>query len=919
MKNRIAARLFAAESGPVLIGRFEVLESAGSGGMGVVYRAWDPTLNREVALKVLHPEVVAEDVDRGRLMREAQALAKLSHPNVVQLFEVGEHDGGFFLAMEYVDGVPLRHWQLAAKRSWRELVSVYVQAGHGLAAAHAVGLVHRDFKPSNVIVGNDGRVRVADFGLARGPGLHPPSPGSPTTRPSPTTATSTDDRVRAGTPAYMSPEQSRGEPTDPRSDQFSFCLSLWEALFGNWPRPGTEAARDSGGSRAESPHASGAVQRRLRATLSRGLRESPDERWPNMKALLETLERLEERRWLVGGGAFAAGVVGVLVWSWGRPDELRWCDRLEATMPRWRDDDMSRLQAAAERFDSRGSAVLASATNETLVSLSERWRTVAESVCEGGGEPAAPSAVGTCLALAARRMEQVGAALRDVPDGLLVVHETLALSIPPERCEHGPGHVASDAGADLPEDAIVALVQARVLGASGREAEALQAYAELEERLPERGSLAAQIELGRGESYERTGDSQAARLHLDRALEHAMAVGDHAAALSAYAIRARIELVEQQASAARHFVGSCLQLLQEVEQPIERAECMAYEALAAPELDVAMALRLLDDALAARRARYGEAHPSESPLRRLIAHVYAQQGDGAAARRIYEEELRRHRVAFGARHPTSLDLDFDLALLDQEQGRYDDAMRRLEEVSEGFEAIYGDTPRLAEPLMVMAMVEAAQGNVAQAVARADRAAELQAELPLDHPESGSALTLAAAIAQAGGDLPRALEAYERLAALRGARATSEQTLVWHNVAYYRCVLSSCERATEALDRVDRQTLSDSGASVRLNVDIVYGLVALSQGDDVYARNYAERVLRGLDEEGVVEPKAFEAEALWILARAARLTGDEQAALQHAVAGLRAAEGLDATIDVLRRLDEDLYARAELVLRDAAIP
>ena len=364
--------------------------------------------------------------------------------------------------------------------------------------------------------------------------------------------------------------------------------------------------------------------------------------------------------------------------------------------------------------------------------------------------------------------------------------------------------------------------------------------------------------------------------------------------------------------AARHTIA-------EVEQPIERAECMAYEALAAPELDVAMALRLLDDALAARRARYGEAHPSESPLRRLIAHVYAQQGDGAAARRIYEEELRRHRVAFGARHPTSLDLDFDLALLDQEQGRYDDAMRRLEEVSEGFEAIYGDTPRLAEPLMVMAMVEAAQGNVAQAVARADRAAELQAELPLDHPESGSALTLAAAIAQAGGDLPRALEAYERLAALRGARATSEQTLVWHNVAYYRCVLSSCERATEALDRVDRQTLSDSGASVRLNVDIVYGLVALSQGDDVYARNYAERVLRGLDEEGVVEPKAFEAEALWILARAARLTGDEQAALQHAVAGLRAAEGLDATIDVLRRLDEDLYARAELVLRDAAIP
>src|SRR5690606_10225801 len=218
---------------------------------------------RKIAIKLLRPSARSSakfERRRARLIREAQALARLSHPNVVPVYEVGMFEDRVFLAMEFVEGLTMRRWLRRSQRSWKDILDKYIQAGRGLAAAHAADIVHRDFKPDNVLVGHDGRVRVLDFGLATpvpdpiATGRYPTieeqqlarertgririkqerSGKRPPTGPNPLTESAasliTAHGKVMGTPAYMSPEQSHGEPIDARADQFSFCIALWEAL-----------------------------------------------------------------------------------------------------------------------------------------------------------------------------------------------------------------------------------------------------------------------------------------------------------------------------------------------------------------------------------------------------------------------------------------------------------------------------------------------------------------------------------------------------------------------------------------------------------------------------------------------------------------------------------------------------------------
>ncbi|MFY0539183.1 serine/threonine-protein kinase [Nannocystis pusilla] len=236
MSRRIAWRLFGEASETVKIGRFRVGETLGQGGMGVVYAADDEQLDRRVALKVIRPEVVARAPgEHGRLLREARALARLSHPNVVQVFEVGEHEGVVFIVMELVPGTTMAHWLVGAPRQSEDILRRFVEAAHGLAAAHRAGIVHRDFKPANALVGEDGRVRIVDFGLARGERLAERTVTTTSgSEDSASSATATTGSL-AGTPAYMSPEQLVGAVCDARSDQFSFCVALYEALHGSRP------------------------------------------------------------------------------------------------------------------------------------------------------------------------------------------------------------------------------------------------------------------------------------------------------------------------------------------------------------------------------------------------------------------------------------------------------------------------------------------------------------------------------------------------------------------------------------------------------------------------------------------------------------------------------------------------------------
>ena len=300
---------------PSHVGRYRIDGILGSGGMGLVYAAHDPNLGRAVALKVILGGPEARGA--ARLVREAHAMARVSHPNVIPVFDAGiEPDGRIYIAMERVDGQTLEEWLRAARRSPAAVLEAFAAAGRGLAAAHAAGLVHRDFKPENVLIGRDGRVRVCDFGLARAADDATPPEARPPALPEGTDGALTATGAVLGTPRYMSPEQWRGDPAGAASDQFSFCVALWRALGGEHPfdDAGHAALREAvvdGRLRPMPPK----VPSRLRPILRRGLAGRPDDRHPSMEALVAALATPRARRGpliAAAAGVTAAAVVAAV-------------------------------------------------------------------------------------------------------------------------------------------------------------------------------------------------------------------------------------------------------------------------------------------------------------------------------------------------------------------------------------------------------------------------------------------------------------------------------------------------------------------------------------------------------------------------------------------------------------------------------
>ncbi|HEY0483779.1 MAG TPA: serine/threonine-protein kinase [Kofleriaceae bacterium] len=318
---------------PSHLGRYTVLGRLGAGGMGVVLAAHDPALDRNVAIKLLWPAIErAMPRSTADLEREAQAMAKLAHPNVVTVFEVDRLGDRIYVAMELVEGSTLRAWQLERARGWRELVEIYLAAGRGLAAAHAAGLVHRDFKPDNVLIGRDGRPRVSDFGLVAE--AADPRDGarvaSAITGGAAPGVDLTSRGSAVGTPAYMAREQWIGATVDARSDQFAFCVALWEGLWGRLPfsgaTPGELRAAITAGTLVE-PTGPRRVPRWLEAALRRGLAVDPGARWPDMAALLDELARRTRARRrgaviaIAAGAAVASAAAAVLVAGGGGAPE----------------------------------------------------------------------------------------------------------------------------------------------------------------------------------------------------------------------------------------------------------------------------------------------------------------------------------------------------------------------------------------------------------------------------------------------------------------------------------------------------------------------------------------------------------------------------------------------------------------------
>jgi serine/threonine protein kinase/tetratricopeptide (TPR) repeat protein len=320
-----------------VLGRYVVTGNLGGGGMGMVYAAYDPELDRKVAIKLMRPVAsgsVSASEGRGRLLREAQAMARLSHPNVIAVHDVGTFGEQVFIAMEHVDGSTLTKWLCQQKRPWREIVSMLVQAGRGLAAAHAAGILHRDFKPDNVLVGDDGRARVLDFGLARaahvGDGTDNQIPDEPARAEKKLCAPSgmlrvalTETGKLMGTPSYMAPEQLMGQAADEKTDQYSFCVALYQGVYGELPFRGEDVPallREMTQGTLHHLRRTSQVPTWLHRTIAQGLSSTPSDRHPSMNALIDRLLRggqVGRRRWasLSALTAIMLLVGGLVAWK----------------------------------------------------------------------------------------------------------------------------------------------------------------------------------------------------------------------------------------------------------------------------------------------------------------------------------------------------------------------------------------------------------------------------------------------------------------------------------------------------------------------------------------------------------------------------------------------------------------------------
>lgn len=383
----------AVERGTV-VGRYVILGKVGAGGMGVVYAAHDPDLDRKVALKFMHSQLTGSRESRGeeaRLMREAQAMAKLSHPNVVTVYDVGTHRDTVWIAMEFVEGGTLRTWLDDKERSWSEIWPVFQGAGRGLQAAHDAKIIHRDFKPDNVLIDASGRARVTDFGLAR-----------PTARPEPvgddlidSNSELHDNLTRTGaimgTPRYMAPEQHLGESTDQRTDQFAFCLVLFQALYDQRAFHGdslAELSRAVTEGKLEQPENRRGIAQWRHSALERGLRVDATERFDSMNALLRALDRNPAARRnnvVVGVVAIAAMAAAVAAFypTGGANKAAQMCaSGAGALAPSWNDAKRARIKTAFANSKSKTADASSQRAAAAIDDYATAWIKMHKDACE---------------------------------------------------------------------------------------------------------------------------------------------------------------------------------------------------------------------------------------------------------------------------------------------------------------------------------------------------------------------------------------------------------------------------------------------------------------------------------------------------------------------------------------------------------
>jgi tetratricopeptide (TPR) repeat protein/tRNA A-37 threonylcarbamoyl transferase component Bud32 len=676
--------------------RFAILERAGAGAMGVVYAAYDPILDRRCALKLLLGGVHGPDLEeqRGRLLREARALARLNHPNVVAVHEVLSWNDQIAVAMEYVDGVTLSQWLREAERPMAQVLDVMLQAGRGLAAAHAAGVIHRDFKPDNVLLGHDGRARVSDFGLAR-PEVRPPLSALPEAQ-----AHSLDvlSRPFVGTPAYMAPEQIERGSADERSDQFSFCVTLFEVLYKTRPFTGTSLAQmlqSQKEGRLPLPPGGFRAPRRLQQVLGRGLAPNPEDRYPSMQALVHALAAAAHRRTRETLAA-AAGVALLAVaaaggWLWHR-HQGQLCAGGTAEVARvWGDSQRAAVTRALEASGLPFAKPAGIETLRVLDAYAQAWAGMHREACEATRLRGAQSdeVLGLRMACLGQRLRELGG----VATALAAADAKLASRSVKTANALSPLSGCSDlevlkARVKPPADPVTRgrvdelrtqLVDAKVLLNSGRYTQGLELATRVAADANTLGyrPLAAQALWLQGSFQEETGDAKSGAQSMNDAVLAAEAGGDAKLAASAWSdlvflFGMDLGKPEQAIAASRHAASEIEALGGDDE--LEARRLYGLGATYYAQGKYGDALEAEQKALALRE-RLVPANPQlvQTSLNGLAA-VEMRMGDATAALATQRRALSLVETLYGKDHPEDAVILNNMAGSLSLLGKYDEAL-----------------------------------------------------------------------------------------------------------------------------------------------------------------------------------------------------------------------------------------------------
>ncbi len=814
---------------PARFDRYAIESRLGRGGMGVVYAARDERLGRRVALKVLRGD---RALDVEVLRAEARALAALQHPNVVTVYEVGHLPAGdVYIAMELVEGEDLRRVVARGELAVDETLDLFAQAGRGLAAAHAALLVHRDFKPDNVLVGADRRVRVTDFGLAC---VH----GTSTADASASQSSGTTDRV-AGTPAYMAPEQLAGGPPDPRWDQYAFCIALWEALTRHKP-PRSAAAR----------HRDVAIPGRIRRVLERGLADDPNARHPSMTALLDELRRARRTpTWALPLATGATLVLGVAVASAGGEERCA----AAASTAWWTDGARTRLAHALADPPSATAGREGARALAHLDRWAERTGDATRAACIADADDPRTTA---CLASTRARVGELAGLLAEDPGLAVRGLDGLLRALPePESC----GDDRGDSVAMI--DTRDALASARLLLEAGRYDDAVARTGEIvahARTLGDERALAAALS-EQGMALVRAGAWQRSIDVSREAHEIATSVGaDEIAANAAYRIAfAQTEL--HRPTEALEWIRHAHVACDRIDDPQRRADTRLV--VDGVHTTVALALGRIDEAraIAVRtlhesEARVGADDPDLVVSLGDVAAVCMEERDFACAETHLGRALAIAESAWGEDHPRTMIVVTNLG--------------HLEELRENHEA------SLAWFTRALRASEAVLGRHHPDVARAHYNVGVASDRLRDHETARREFGLALALFREtiADDHPVVAMTLHNL----GAVALAQQDF------------GEAERLyTEAQGIVER-TLGGSDPELVRSL-LGRAEAAIGRGDGAVALAFIERADVIEREHGTVP----DVESLFRLARAQRASGDEVGARETADAALALANADEA--------------------------